>query len=258
MTTFAVIAVSVLIALAAHEAAHAVVMHRLGVRINQAGLGLPLSPVLTIPPRGRRTFALTLSPWLVAAYVHPHPDDHKKLEQLPYRDQAWAYNAGIVVNLTLGLAVGGVMRLVLDGTVRGLVMLGLAAAVWFGQRLVCAYVLPALAVPVLVWVGYLLAQTWSQGETGAGFSSMGGLLEPGVAGAVGMFAALNLSIGVMNMLPLMPLDNSKVLEMVLRQWMRMRGRALTAYRTSGAIAMLGLLLLSFGTDAWVLARGVFA
>lgn len=248
LATIATLIASLLIALTVHEAAHALALRTFGVPISRAGLGLPFPPVWTVPARGRRTFALTVSPWLVGAYVQADERQEERLDALPYRDKAWHLNAGIVANLILGFGMLAISAAATGRPLRAAVLTVLAAACWFGRRILAAYVAPAVAVPALVFMGWALAQSWADGETGAGYAGLVDLVPSGVVGAVEFVGVISISIAILNALPLFGLDNGRVVDLLLSRWLGRR--AVTAYRGVGMALVAASLLLAIGSDVW--------
>lgn len=211
-----VTAVALLVGLAVHEAAHALVMRKLGVRVVEAGLGLPIWPVLRIRRNG---FTWTVSPWLLGAYVKPADDDQDKLEALPYRDASWYLNAGVVANLLLAAGLYAVTA----ETIRRAVIAGsLASVVWLARRWIAAAILPALAIPALVFIGYALAYSWSHGSSGVGYAGLLDIAPHDPIGAARFVASMSLSLAVLNTIPVFPLDNAKVVNRLIHQWVGCR------------------------------------
>jgi membrane-associated protease RseP (regulator of RpoE activity) len=250
----AVAAVALLTALAIHEAAHAVALRSYGIRIIRAGLGIPLPPTFRVRWPARTRITLTFSPWLVGAYVEPDSDDQPKLDALPYRDQAWYLNAGIIANFVSGFVVIAVLDAAAGRWVAASVLAAAAVLTAMFRRAVGAYILPALAVPALVLLGYALASSWAAGETGAGMAGVPSLVEPGSTGAVRFFGVISLTLAIVNAVPLFGLDNGKVVGLVLDRWVGRRGRSV--YRIGGGVSVAALLALSVGSDPWALAQAV--
>lgn len=241
--------IALLVAVSVHESAHALALRKLGIPIDKAGLGLPFPPVLTIRTR-RLPFAFTLTPWLLGAYVSVDRDQQKRIDALPYRDWAWFNNAGIVANLiTAGVVLAGVSALSGRFAVAS-VAAAVAVVLWFARKAVAAYVLPALAVPILALVVWSLIGSWKAGDPGVGLVSMahgmpahGDLLD-----MVAMVGIINLSVAALNTAPLFGLDNGKVVGRVLE---RFAGEvAVTIYEWFGIAVVAVFLLGAFGSDLW--------
>lgn len=253
--TIAGIAFSLLLAVTVHEAAHALVLRRLGIPISHAGLGLPFWPILTIRVPSV-PFRLTLSPWLVGAYVRPDEAYEDQIDALPYRAHSWFLNAGIVANAVLGFALVAAAAALQLNLVKAVICLIAAAVFWLFRRAIAAYVLPALSVPALAVIVYGLSLEWAAGRPGVGLA---GLAAPevapnGLAEAVGFAGAISLSLALVNMLPLFGLDNGKVVDLLLHRW----GPHwfCTAYQYAGVALVLAMIAASFGADLWAIATAL--
>ncbi|MGN9912681.1 site-2 protease family protein [Phytohabitans sp. LJ34] len=247
-----VAASAVLVAVAAHEAAHGFALRSLGIPVHRAGIGLPLPPVFTMFRVRGVTF--TVSPWLVGAYVQAHPHYVRQIEELRFRDRAWFLNAGTVVNLILGFGAFAATAVLVGHPGYAIVACAFGVVTWTGRRIVAAYLIPAAAVPVLVFVIVALAGAWSRGETGAGLNGLPNLVRPGVAGAVEFLGLASFSLGALNALPLFGLDNGKVVDLLLHRWIPRW--AVHVYRTTGLVAVAAMLLLAIGSDMWAAITAV--
>lgn len=247
---------ALLVAFVIHEAAHALVVRKLGVPISEAGLGLPIPPQARIRHR-RIPFDLMVSPWLLGAYVRPHPDHQHTLDELPYRPRAWYLNAGIVVNLVAWMALWAAAYALEGRALPAVGYLTAAAAVWAARHLVAAYLLPALALPVLALTVFSLTLSWHKGETGFGFA--GALDAAPAAGSsiatiIAFFGSINLIVALFNTLPLFGLDNGRTVSMIVQRWAGPRVN--TAYQVTGACLLLLSVVLAVGTDLWVAAKSL--
>lgn len=90
--------------LAVHEFGHYVAARSIGVNVTEAGLGLPIPPYLEIKAPRITTTKLTLSPWLLGAYVIPSEDE---FAAAPLVKRIWVYLAGVLFN-----RLGGKSRVV--------------------------------------------------------------------------------------------------------------------------------------------------
>jgi membrane-associated protease RseP (regulator of RpoE activity) len=248
LTAIGILAAVLIPAVVAHEAAHALALRQLGYPIREAGIGLPFPPRLVIPPRGRRTFALSLSPWLVGAYVSTHEEDHDNIDQLPYRDAAWYLNAGVIANLAIGL---GLWTAAAAGRSNWPLAAGLAAAtaaVALNRKFIAAYVLPALALPVLAVVGWAFATAWSNGSTGVGYAGLIDMIPTDAVGLIGFAGAANLALALFNVAPIFPLDGGRVADLIIRRVVGQR--AVSWFRAVGTAFMLTLLVGAVASDVW--------
>lgn len=235
--------------LLAHEAGHALILQRLGFTIKEAGLGLPFKPRLILPPTERRPFALSLSPWLFGAYVMGRDEDEEQINALPYKDNAWFSGIGVVVNLVLGLLLGAVGAALSNSPLRAAIYVTIAAALWYGQILFTAYVIPALALPGLVFMAFSIATTLGQPS---GVVAIGhALVVANPITAIEIAGVLSFSVGILNMLPLWPFDGGRICGQLIRQWFGKKAEL--AFSVVGILTVLASFCYSEATDIfWVL------
>lgn len=239
-----------LASLVVHEAGHALALRKLGIPISSAGLGLMIPPML----RWRRsTFDVTLSPWLLGAYVLPDRRYEAKLEALSYRDSAWYSGAGIIANLILA-GVFGTTAATVDGHLQSATTVGAATvAIWVFRRFIAAALLVpiGIAAAVLTVQGILLAA-----RTGASVGIVG--TAQFIGGASSLHAALitvavlNAAIALFNSIPLFPLDGGRIADALVRKVWGVRPAAVI--QNVGVGLMLLVTLYAVGTDAWQLIR----
>lgn len=240
---------ALIVAVAIHEAAHSIALAGLGFRTGAAGIGLPMPPMLTVT--SRRGFRFTVSPWLLAAYVEVDKRDRGRVAKLPYRDHAWYLNAGLVANLMLCAAMWAFAA----PTALATAVCGVAFVVVFVfRRFIAAVVLPALAVPALVAVVWSLVPSWRAGDSGLGFHN-----APDVAPHLHtwrewlvLVGGMSLTVAVLNMVPIYPLDNAKVCDRLVT---RFGGRtAARWYRLTGTVVVVAILAGSVVSDllVWLL------
>lgn len=231
----------------AHEAAHAVALRRLRIPIVEAGLGLPLPPRLVLRPSRWIPFQLSLSPWLVGAYVQPDPRREKDLNALPYRDQAWYAGAGVITNLVIAGVVLTVLLASEDRYLRAVLFGVGTVVVWFARRAITAYVLPVAGVAALVFLGWILVTSVGEPQTFIAGSDV--LVASTWHTALIVTGALNLMLGVLNMIPIFPFDGGRIADAVFRalNWQRVAAgfRVVTGVLAAGLLvyAVVGDLIL---------------
>jgi membrane-associated protease RseP (regulator of RpoE activity) len=239
-----------LIIVCAHEAAHALVLKRLGFPIVEAGLGFPFKPRYVRQPSRRIPFRLSLSPWLLGAYVEPDPKRQKEIEALPYVDSAWYSGAGVVANFLLG----GIMWVLLDvidshWTMASIVTAG-TAVLWFGRRQVAAYVLPVLGIPTLLGVVYSLVVSVGQPQGPVG---LGRLMESSTwYDALIIGYLLTMSLGILNLIPIYPFDGGRIADAAFGHLLGTK--AAQRFRAVTGVLMMFLVVYSIGSDIFWLAR----
>ena len=250
MLTIVLLVASLIFALVTHEYAHYRAMRADGIRVVSAGLGLPIPPMLRVKRRG---IEWTLSPWLLGAYVSPDYDDFHRMEHhTPYRRLAWHYGAGVTTNLGLGYALLCVHAISESWPAAG-VYAALAAACYLFRHQVAAYIQPALALPVVGMLAYGLSLSWQKGQTGFGYAGLGDIVPEHLTGwsVAWLFGVISLCAGLLNLLPLYPMDNGRVVDHLLRRWFgNMTSRRFQ--QVGSAIALL-TLAVAVGSDVWAIA-----
>ena len=232
----------VIVILAVHEAGHAVVMMKFGIRIKEMSIGV--GPALTLRLR-RVPFPVKLAPGLLIAYVAPEEGEEVRIRKLPYRDQAYIYGAGVLANLWLGclgvVVIGTAAMLLPSGNHRwGLYNLvgglALGGTVWLLRRPVASYVLPLLGAFLL---GFMLWSLWRHSPAVStpvemiwdhGISPMKLLL---------LGPALSLSVAIFNCLPVFFVDGGRIAEAVL---VKISGRLAGIWRTVSGVLFLSIIV----------------
>lgn len=251
-----VLVLALLFALVTHEYAHYRAMTADGVRIVEAGLGMPLPPRLRIR-RGKGGITWSLSPWLVGAYVLPDENDARRAAKtLPYTTLAWHFNAGVVVNIATGLAFMAASHVMRGELTFAAVEAGIAAGIAWRHRWWAACASPVLGVAALVFTAYALMLSWRAGDPGVGVVS---LVESAPAamtvdGGLRVFGAVALAVGVLNLVPIPPFDNGRVVKLLLDRW---SPRVSAVVEMSGSALFLALVASSVAVDVWRLVKAVF-
>ncbi len=257
LNPIALLAISLLSALVIHEAAHGIVLHKLGFPLKEAGIGMPLGPQLRIKKNRRVPFDLTLSMIPVMAYVMPKPEDADRLDALSYRDKTWYLNVGIVSNLLLGAGLIGATALIDRKWLIAAGAAAVTAVIWTARRLIAAYLLPALSIPALgfiVWsmVGY----NFSIDHTGFGLAAMASDVPSGMnlASVLWFIAAVNIAIAVLNATPIFG-DNGKVVHALLTRWTT--PKIARVYEIGAITAVFAVFAVAILSDLVALALKVF-
>ncbi len=205
-----------------HELGHAFAMQSCGVEIEAMGLGF--GPHLVFGPFKCRfgnavKFTLGLVP--LGAYVKPNEKGQKTMEGLSYSDSARIMGAGILANFAFALCLCVYLALTHDPIfpnpviVEPLLILGGGTILlWFGRK----YVVPLAGFALLVYL--LFTVTSHGGPTGiiGGPVVIGKVVVHNVLSlrqAISMGGFLSFSIGLMNMMPILPLDGGQMIRAIL-------------------------------------------
>jgi Zn-dependent protease len=229
-------AIGLLISVILHEAGHMRAMRKLGIDVEEAGVGLAIRPRILLKPSGRRTFALSFSPWLFGAYVRASEKDLERIETLSHRDNAWYAGMGIIVNFVIGSVLLGIYQLTLGRLVLGTILVAAAVVIWAAQRPFAAYVLPVLSW--LAVVGIVRGVIVGFGEPVGMLGTAQLLVSHDALRVVGMLGLLNLALGLLNALPFPPLDGGYIWMHIIERRFGKRAGAVTMGLGMGVVVLM--------------------
>ncbi len=239
--------VAVLIHVVLHEFGHVAAMRETGIRVVEAGIGWDLPPTKVFTTRSG--FRWRISPWLVGAYVRPHPDDWAKMSAGPYSQAAWQFNSGIVINLAWALGALGAASMLRGHLTAACAVATVSALVVWARRQVAAYLIPAVGPLALLFCAWGLIRSIGRGDT----LGITGVAAAGIApsdlsfiSALEVFAAIGFVMAIINAAPLMPLDNGHVTHRLLRRWAG--DRFADRYMKVGVITIIVLAGFALLTD----------
>jgi membrane-associated protease RseP (regulator of RpoE activity) len=234
------IVVSVALSLAsvvAHEMGHAFAMRRYGAPIAQAGIGMDWKPMVKIPPRGRREFTLTISPWLIGAYVKPSDEGQKQLDRLPYRDFSWYIGAGIVTNVVIGVLLLALASWAEGRWWPGVAEVAISLIIAALGKYITAYLIPLIGPAVgafLVWIQFFdpTPKTGGLQVWGSVYSVTSWSEAFAIAGL------FSICVGVLNAAPFTMLDGGHIALRLIRTWFGERARMVYGFVSLGVIAAI--------------------
>ena len=198
----------VIISLGVHEAAHAVAMMKRGIKIEKAGLGIPV-----------RYLTLTVRPNLLGAYVMPESGEDERIAEMPPGDQIAIYGAGIVANILFGMGLvvaEMLMHLFVTKQFAAqllyiLAVTAVAVAVWFGRHFFERWIVPVLGIlqlGLIVWL--IFSSPISSGNMAGPIGVAQMTYSLTFSWAVFVAGVISFSIGITNTLPLIPLDGGRI------------------------------------------------
>ncbi|MDX1607779.1 MAG: site-2 protease family protein [Candidatus Spechtbacterales bacterium] len=253
------------LALVPHEAAHAVAAINRGIKIKEAGLGLPWGPRLYFNVPGIN-FPITITAALVGAYVDTTEEGERMMKALPASEKAVIYGAGIIANLMTALLGYAVYQLVLLDTIElkyvlvSLIMWFAAALMWRFRKWVALVGIPLAGLAIIGYLAYILWPSFSQdfayAVTHGGASVDGGgtrlLSAIGLVALISKFTAIphlilwfiliSAIFGISNVLPFRWLDGGLIFNNLYK---KITGRELPVNFTK----FTGVLLISLSVIA---------
>ena len=226
-----------------HELAHAIAMWKNRLEIEEIALGWPLIPLkLSIRLRNFKIFGflngdlrLSVYPLFIGAFVRPR--SNSLLEALPSSKKMAIYWAGPFANLSIGLLLFLVYTFLLfhSSSSRTLTFVIIVSLVIFLLEVLISlpYFLPKIKkkkisflTPVLtiIFLGFIIwSLIWSgdmskdlMGPIGI-ISSFPEMISGLKWGYLLIFLALMISIGLMNALPIPPLDGGNIMTTFLQE-----------------------------------------
>ena len=238
-----------MIGLVVHEIAHALAMKKLGIPVQEAGLGIPVDLQLTIAGKRIRIslpklaamrlkngLTLSIHPLMLGAFVQESEEGSKRLEELPYREKAFVYGAGAASNLWLGMlmwfiTLGALVSAGAMTTNPGAVIV--MASVGFSVILLSRYIV-SISAYIVPFLGFYMLEilflSWLANDSITALlmaplvtmiHMMGAIQLNEVAklimGIGFLGTVINFSLALFNALPLMPLDGGHIAEAILKQ-----------------------------------------
>lgn len=245
-----ILAVMWLAILILHELGHWAAFRRLGIKVVEFGIGLPLPPAVLLVSWKRLPFKLAFSPWLLGAYVQPDPAQEDEVYALPYKDSAWTSGAGVVVNFVIAGVLAALMAGV-NGHFWIAAIIALATvALWIGQRLFCAYVIPVLSVFAAGFVTYSLVASMGKAQGVVGLGEW--VVTKSFSDVILKAIAFSLGLGILNIIPLFPMDGGRIAEKVISRIAV--PSVVKVFRASGSVIVLALLVYSMASDGFSLLK----
>lgn len=235
------------LSVALHEWGHAHAMRRSGIYVDEAGIGVPIPPRITLYRRSKpRPFRFIITPWLVGAYVKPPEKDEDRIEALPYRNFTWIMGSGVVINFVFGGALVALSGALTGRWLLALISAAAAVVIWIIRRPFAAYVMPVLALPLLGFIIWTIV-----GATGKPQGPLGvvRLLELATTfpSALLLAGVMSVSMGLFNTVPVFPLDGGRIFMRALAD-LRVPPRAVLATKVFSSVAVLGFFLYILATD----------
>lgn len=245
-TAFAV--VLLVINLAVHEVAHLVALQRLGGEARQLGIGLPFWPRLVLKPNERRAYSISISPWIVGAYVLPTHESLHIIERHRYMCRAWFAGAGVVANMLMGGLLAATYALSKGNWLGVVVFLAGGALLWVGRKVIVAYVMvPAgLVALAAILIGIFAGPARPAGVVATAEMMVAGTYDT----AMTLSITLSFILALANSMPLIPFDGGHVMGEALTGMFGPRTAEL--YIRWSSIAGLTLLAYLLLTDVFYL------
>lgn len=247
----AITLVLVIASMIAHELGRFFAMRSCGITVREIAIGLPLSYVPKIRMRFRRILGRTsvvCYPVILGAYVLPTKRGQVRLASSSYRDAAYVYGMGPWASFAFGILLFFVSLVInecpFEYFVKTMVLAtGVLGLFWLLRRIFCLIVIPLASVPLMMAMGYLVAQKPSESLMGPiGIGQTIAQHATSLDTAIFLAAVISISVGLMNILPLVPLDGGGIVE----AWLRTHGVSMT-WRSAYMMISLLFLMVFIGT-----------
>ena len=252
-----------------HEAGHAVEMMKLGLPIRRFVIGIPLPKVPHLAMRiPKLYFGVELHPLLFGGFVEMTAPGAYASEIIPVKSQFAINGGGIMANLISAILFCAVAMVCVGWWGSALLNVGANVNTWWLATsltllALLVYLLREFLVFLILPVGLatlvLLAYTFTLDPVNAiaGPVTMVQMTGDVVVRANGSMSAisdlflwaglLSVSIGLLNALPLFPLDGGRMVSTLLRR-VNLNQKLMTIYEHLGAVATLFLIIVAIGSD----------
>ena len=231
-----VIVVSII--LMVHELGHAIEMRNKGIPIESLGIGLDIwvLPSVEFPIGFFPDATFKISPLLLGAHVTPTEEGGQLMEQLPYSEFSSIVGMGVWVNLMVGLFFLSIVFLTSarrkENRSRIVLTLSLLVLLGIGRGIFVSYLIPVLGILMLVYV--VINYKDLRGPLGA----IRELLKVRITAVI---AGISISLGLLNMVPLFPLDGGRIMGRILENYSQ---NLATGYElVSSTLLWLGIMVI---------------
>lgn len=266
---FTIALVSFIACVVLHELAHWYEMERHGLRVVEAGLGVPI-PYLTLKctvMRRGHPVVLKFSPVLLGAYVKP--DGEHGLDGRCYRCVSDIAGAGPISHLVIAFALTASLPIIAHFggyTVTFKTLFGvfqatspvlsgacvlLAVLTWRFRSFISAYILPILGMASLVMLVVLILRQPEKlvAPENGGPVAIGRLIRTVAQSAIqviSLLISLNIGLALLNAMPLGPTDGGQIFNAAVSPRFPRFARA---FSIVGLVLILGLILVGLVNDA---------
>jgi len=212
----------IFLTLAFHEIGHAIAMHKCGVKITEIGLGMPVGlPHLSFRLNRWKDIQFTIHPLLLGAYVKPADGETERMKTLSFWDNVFMLCNGVQGNMLFGLLIAAgvlITKPVITETIWyefGIVTILALLLITFSRA--CSKLTLTL-IPACVMLLVKLAKSSSldlMGPVGIVQETVNN--TPDLHSALNMGFSLSVSLVVLNLLPICPLDGGKIISFLLEK-----------------------------------------
>lgn len=215
-----------------HELAHARVMYKLGVQIREISIGVKIPFFWDIKlrlssPQILGGTPIYFRPLPIMAFVESTPKGELQTKALDYKDQAAIYAAGSLGNIFSGvffislillynLCVNFSLPLLLSN-IFFLIITSLTFLLVKFRRFSGAYIAPLIGWATMALIIYGLFSMPISQAIGGPVTTYKFIAQENIPYSLSI-AAIWISIGLINLLPIMPLDGGHIITAIFRSW----------------------------------------
>jgi membrane-associated protease RseP (regulator of RpoE activity) len=252
----------IFLAVLVHEIGHAIAMVKTGIGVKELGIGIGgarwprLSRTFVSKSDPDETFTLSLYPLLIGALVRPRHEE--RIKELPYRDQAFIFGAGIIANIFFTLVCMLVLRVFFPEVhsrvfpvwiAPWMLITAIALVLWYA-RVITAYIFPLFSIVITYWfVTSLLRLSGT-----ALIENSGGIVFAGqiaqsfsteIWQAIYFGGFISFALAATNVLPIFPLDGGLTMSALIHRFSSPLGQY---FNRIGSLLFFVLILYSVGGD----------
>ncbi|MFA5133660.1 MAG: M50 family metallopeptidase [Patescibacteria group bacterium] len=245
----------ILLSLVCHEIGHARSMLKVGIKIEEMGIGIPIRGLPYLRLKSKKLgFDLCFHLLLLGAYVKSFDSEEKKIEALPYKDFSLIMGAGVRANMLFYCLLFLGMHLVNGSSIKFLandpftwVTLGILI-VSAPKRFFCNYMMLIFGPLMIGLIVYSFYYDPANSLTGPiGIAKIVGKFSISFATSLSISAIFSGCIGLMNALPLFPLDGGRIIDYLCGRINRLKNYQ-DLYRKISIVLFAVLIIAALTSD----------
>lgn len=242
----------IFLSIASHELGHAVAMIKLGVKVKEIGFGIRIPYLPSLIVHFKNFPPIKINHLMLFAYVQPK--NEQQIFSLPYKEQAIIYGSGIIGNLyflILLIVVGVLSKINNIQQLSALIVIPIAILIglliWILRKVICCLIVPVGGLFGLVFLVNSIFKSPTNTLGGpVGLVNVVSKISTSWLNSLAVAGAVTISLIIINMLPLEPLDGGKTINAFIKE--RWNEKIVKFIRYLSVSLFLCLILLSFFSD----------